>query len=679
MGRDLSRLLAPRSLAVIGGGAWCAAIVDAARRIGFAGTVTPVHPTKSEVAGLRAVPRIADLPESPDAAFIGVNRHATIEIVEELRSAGAGGAICFASGFSEAVAEDDSAEDLQAALVQSAGDMPILGPNCYGFLNALDPAGLWPDQHGMIPVDRGVAILSQSSNIAINLTMQQRGLPIAFMATLGNQAQTTQAAMALHLLDDPRITALGFYIEGFGDLREWEAVATKARDRSIPLVALKSGKSEQAQAATISHTASLAGADAGAQAFMERLGIPRVRSIPAFLEALKLGHMFGRLPDARIATISSSGGEASLAADTAHGSPVTFPPLSVNQQTALREALGPMVALANPLDYHTYIWRDEAAMTRAWAAMADPGVDLIGLILDYPRADLCDPADWDIATRAAIGAAKETGARYALVATMPELLPEDTARHLMDHSVLPMHGLDHAIEAIEAMSGALPEPQPPVALPGPDAPAIEMTEAEAKAALSAYGLRVPHGATATAETAAAVAERLGFPVAIKVQGLAHKTGAGGLALGLTTKAEVTSALQALADGPLWIEQMIPHPLVELLVGVTRDPAHGFLLTLAAGGTLTELLDDSQTLLLPAPRASVQQALFRLKLAPRLSGYRGEPPVDLEAALDAIDAIQAYALDNTATLHELEVNPLILTQDAAIAADALIRKAPDVPD
>ncbi|WP_147126641.1 acetate--CoA ligase family protein [Shimia ponticola] len=679
MSRDLSRFLAPRSLAVIGGGAWCAAIVDAARRIGFSGTITPVHPTKTAVAGLPAVASIADLPEPPDAAFIGVNRHATIEVVKDLRAAGAGGGICFASGFSEAVAEDDSAGDLQAALVDAAGDMPILGPNCYGFLNALEPSGLWPDQHGLVPVERGVAILSQSSNIAINLTMQHRGLPIAFVATLGNQAQTTQAGLAHHLLDDPRITALGFYVEGFGDLRAWEALAQKAHARGIPLVALKSGRSEQAQAATVSHTASLAGADAGAQAFMERLGIARVRSIPAFLEALKLGHMFGRLPDARIATISSSGGEASLAADTAHGSRVTFPALTAPQETALRDALGPMVALANPLDYHTYIWRNEAAMTRAWSAMADPGIDLIGLILDYPRADRCDPVDWEIATRAAIGAAAQTGARYALVASMPELLPEATARHLMDHGVLPLHGLDHAIEAIEAMSGDVPDAQPPVALSGSDAETEEFTEAAAKDALRRFGLSAPKGDFATKATAVDVAQAVGFPVAIKVQGLAHKTGAGGLALGLTSVEEVQAALSELADGPLWIEQMIPAPLVELLVGITRDPAHGFLLTLAAGGTLTELLDDSQTLLLPAPRASVEQALFKLKLAPRLTGYRGSPPVDLTATLDAIDAIQAYALDNSATLHELEVNPLILTQDAAIAADALIRKAPDVPD
>ena len=160
--------------------------------------------------------------------------------------------MCFASGFSEARAEDTTATDLQAHLVAAAGDMAVLGPNCYGFLNALDRTGIWPDQHGLTPVERGVAILTQSSNILINITMQTRALPIAMAVACGNQAQTTQAQIATHLLDDPRITALGVHIEGFGDLRQWEVLAAKAQARGVPIIALKSGRSQQAQAAAVS-------------------------------------------------------------------------------------------------------------------------------------------------------------------------------------------------------------------------------------------------------------------------------------------------------------------------------------------------------------------------------------------------------------------------------------------
>ena len=194
--RDLSRLLRPRSVAVIGGGAWAAQVIGQSRRMGYDGAIWPVHPKATEVAGVAVFAGLADLPGPPDAAFIGINRYATIDTVGELAAMGAGGAVCFASGFAEAMAEDAAGGDLQAALVAAGGEMPILGPNCYGLINALDGALLWPDQHGCERVERGVAILTQSSNIAINLTMQRRALPLAYVVTLGNAAQTGQAAVA---------------------------------------------------------------------------------------------------------------------------------------------------------------------------------------------------------------------------------------------------------------------------------------------------------------------------------------------------------------------------------------------------------------------------------------------------------------------------------------------------
>ncbi|MGR3491391.1 MAG: acetate--CoA ligase family protein [Shimia sp.] len=670
----LGRLLRPRGIAVIGGGAWCAAIDKAAAALGFNGALTPVHPTRALIGGRATVPSIEDVPHPIDAAFIGVNRHATLDILRDLRAVDAGGAICFASGFAEASAEDNEASDLQTALLEAAGDLPILGPNCYGFLNALDGAGIWPDQHGLTPVDSGVGILTQSSNIAINLTMQARGLPIAMVVTCGNQAQTSQAELAAHLVDDPRITALGLHIEGFGDLRAWESLAAKAHALGKPIVALKSGRSAQAQAAAISHTASLAGGDAGATAFLERLGIARVDGLPQLIETLKLLHCGGPLPHGGIASISCSGGEAALVADTAVGSMVSFPPLNDTQRVRLGEALGPMVALANPLDYHTYIWRDEAAMTRAWAAMADPDIALTLIVLDYPRADRCDPSDWDIATRAVIAAAQETGARYAVVSSLPELLPERTCDALMAAGVTPLNGLDHALTAVEAAVRRVQDPRP-VVLPGLDRRAKDITEAAAKAALAEHGLAVPRAITAPDQMQAArlVADFVG-PVALKVLGLAHKTGAGGIALNIRGEDDALSA--PLTAGPILVEEMVCGAVAELLIGITRDPAHGFVLTLAAGGTMTELWADSAHLLVPASREACSDALTRLRMAPLLTGYRGAEPADHPAILDAIEALQSYVTANAATVEEVEVNPLLCTPTGAVAADALIRKAPD---
>ena len=673
--RDLTRLLKPKSIAVIGGGAWCASIISAAKQIGFDGPLHPVHPTGKQIAGQKSLRSLEEVPGPIDAAFIGVNRHATLDVVAQLRRLKAGGAICFASGFSEAAAEDAAAQDLQAALIEAAGEMPILGPNCYGFVNAFDGCAIWPDQHGCSRVQRGVAILTQSSNIAINLTMQNRGLPIGYMLTCGNQAQTAQTDIALQLLDDERVTAIGLHIEGFGNLRGWEALAQKARSKGVTLIALKSGVSQQAQAAAVSHTASLTGSDTGADALLQRLGIRRARSLPVFLESLKLAHQFGPLSSNRIASISCSGGEAALAADTAQGTGLIFPPLNPRQAKDLSAALGPMVAMANPLDYHTYIWRDQAAMTQAWAAMADDEIAMTLLVSDYPRADLCDASDWECVTQAAIEATRRTGRPFAVVASLAELLPEQTAKTLMDHGVGAIHGLDHGLEALDVMSRPMAPPTEPVLLPGIDRDAELVDEQSAKLALAAHGLTIPPSVTVTdRSTAGQAAADIGFPVALKTLGLAHKTGANGLALGLTTRAEVEVAAPRLADGPLLVERMVAGTLAEVLVGVTRDPAHGFVLTLGAGGTMTDVLRDRASLLIPATRAEVTARLKDLNIAPLLEGFRGNPPVDLDALLAAIDAVQAYVLANAERVEEVEINPLICTQDNAIAADALIRKA-----
>ena len=674
--RDLSRLFRPRSVAVVGGGAWCRSVLEQLRRIGFDGAVWPVHPKAGDVAGYRAFRKIADLPDAPDAAFIGVNRHATIEVVEALAERGAGGAVCFASGFKEAEAEDAAGSDLQVRLLDAADGMPVLGPNCYGFINYLDGVLLWPDQHGGARCDSGVAIVTQSSNILINLTMQRRGLPVAYVAAAGNQAQTGFADIGAALLEDSRVTALGLHIEGFGDIRAFEALAARARALGKPVIALKVGRSEQSRAATVSHTASLAGGDAGAQALLDRLGVARVDDLPTFLETLKLLHFCGPLPSNRIASVSCSGGEASLAADTAVGRDLVFPPLNARQRDDLRAALGPMVALANPLDYHTYIWRDAPAMTRAWAAIMDPEIALTLLIVDVPRDDRCDPSDWACTVEAAIGAKRRTGGNVAFVATLPELLPEDVAAQLAAGGVVPMHGLTEAMAAAEAAAraGRVPEPAMPVLLAGPVDGGCTLTEAEAKLELAQHGLRVPSAERArTPQEAGAVAARIGFPVVVKGEGIAHKTEAGAVVLGLGDADAVVAAATAMpADGFL-VEEMVTGTVAELLVGVTLDPAHGYVLTVGAGGVMTEILKDARSLMVPASRASVAEALSELRIAPLLAGYRGKPGADLEAILDAVDAVQAYVTANVGRVAECEINPLLCGPDAAIAADALIRR------
>lgn len=670
--RSLERLLRPRTVAVIGGGSWCRNVLRECRKAGFEGDLWPIHPSREEIGGCRAYATVEDLPAAPDAVFIGVNRHVTVEIVRSLSRLGAGGAICFASGFSEAIRELADGADLQAALIEAAGEMPILGPNCYGFLNALDGAALWPDQHGLTPVDRGVAIIAQSSNIALNLTMQTRGLPIAYLMTAGNQAQTGLSAIGSALLDDDRVTAIGLHIEGLDDLAAFEAFARKAHALGKPVVAVKVGRSEAAQAATVSHTAALAGSTAGSDALFNRLGIARVGSLTALLETLKLVHVAGPLPSTNIVSMSCSGGEASLIADTAVGRQITFPPLVPAQRTALSEALGPKVALANPLDYHTYIWGDGEAMTRCYTAMMQADIALGIVILDIPRMDRCDPEDWLKVIEPVEAAMKASGKPMAILSSLPETMPETFAADLMKRGLVPLCGLDDALTAIEAAAFLARRLSPePIRVPQAVADPRLLSEHEAKDLLQKHGLKVPVSTFADGpEAAARAAEDIGYPVVLKGTGIAHKTEAGAVALNLQSACEVHSAASGMPASSFLVEEMITATLGELLVGIVRDPAHGYVLTLAAGGILTELLEDSTSLIVPAGEDEIKKALENLKIGRVLTGYRGKPPCDLEAIVEAVQAVQSFVL--SAPVEEVEINPLLCGADFAVAADALVR-------
>ncbi|GLS33955.1 Acyl-CoA synthetase (NDP forming) [Mesorhizobium albiziae] len=701
----LERLLRPKSIAVFGG-VQAAAVVKQCQKMGFAGDIWPVHPTKDEVAGVQAYRSVDDLPASPDASFVGVNRHLTLEIIASLRKRNAGGAICFAAGFLETGAYDAEGEGLQARLIEAAGEMPIIGPNCYGLINYADGALLWPDQHGgqrLAPGSRGAAIVTQSSNIACNLTMQKRGLPVSFLMTAGNQAQTGLSEMALGLIEDERVSCLGLHIEGFDSAAGFERLAARARELKKPIVAMKVGRSEQARQATISHTASLAGSDAASDSFLKRLGIARVNSIPSFLETLKLLHAGGPLAGHSLSSMSCSGGEASVMADSAEGRKVRFPGLTDEHRARVKSTLGPLVAVTNPLDYHTFIWNNEPAMTETFTAMVSGGFDLNMLVLDFPRLDRCSDADWWPTVGAFEAALKTNGARGAVVASMLENLPEEHAAELFRRGIVPLHGIAEAMDAAEAAAfvgeawqrvltsplwggraeGAgwgmnvdttTPDLWPDPFLSGEDKHAL--SEAEAKEMLAEAGLPVPKGARATTvDEAVRAAVALGFPVALKALGLAHKSEHGAVRLNLRDAQSVRAAagdLAGLGSGFL-VERMVQGGVAELIVGITADPLFGPVMTVGSGGVLVELLKDCATLLLPAAREDIEAALRGLKMFPLLDGYRGRAKADLDAAVDAILGIADFALRNAGRIEELDINPLIVCGEGigAWIADALL--------
>jgi acetate---CoA ligase (ADP-forming) len=683
--RNLGRLLRPGSIAAVGGRI-ALEVIRQSRKLGFGGRVYAVNPSRRYLAGVPCCARIEDLPEAPDAVFLGIRREATVEAVAELAAMGAGGAVCYAAGF----AEVDDGRELERRLVAAAGDMAILGPNCYGLLNLLERVALWPDEHGAKPVAQGVALITQSGNIGITLTMQERGLPIAALLSVGNQAQLAVHDALELLAEDARITAIGLYLETISDPVGFARAALKCAQRRLPVVAIKAGRSETGARATLSHTSSLAGSDAVVDAFLCRYGILRVDSLAELLETLKLVSVLGSLPGRRVGSLSCSGGDAAMVADLALAQGLELPPLPERSVLELREALDARVAIANPLDYQTGIWADRGRMRRCFAGMTGAGFDATLLVLDYPRPAENDVAAWDVAVDAFTEAARGSGVRALVVASLPETLPAAVRERLMAAGIAPMQGLPECLRAIAAAAWLgdawqrIAGSPPPLPMTGAriaqaSAPPILMRESAAKGLLAARGVQVPAGEVVPIAQAATAAERLGFPVALKTAAeIAHKSDAGGVVLGLDTASKVAAAarrMEGLGDLVL-VERMLPPPLLELIVGVAVDPQFGPHLVIGAGGAWVELWRDTALLLLPMAEGDVEAALRALRLWPLLAGHRGAPAADLDAIVDAVSRIGALAIEHADRLLELDVNPLMVypAGRGAVAADALIRLA-----
>jgi len=672
---SLPRLLHPKSIAFIGGGE-CDVAIGRTRDLGFTGKIWAVHPKRETLGGIPALKSVAQIDGVPDAVFIAVRREPTIEIVRQLSSIGCGGAVIYASGFAET-----GDHHLQDELLAAANGMPLMGPNCYGFVNGMARAALWPDEHGVTPSEGGVAIITQSGNIACNFTMTRRGLPLAAIYAIGNQADVDMAQMLRTLAEDERITAIGLHIEGLKDIAAFAEAAAIARHSRKPVIALKTGRSEQGAKVAMSHTSSLAGADTLYDALFDRYGIARMKSVTAFVETLKFLHHGGPLKDNRLVSMSCSGGEAALVADMALEKNVRFPPFDVCTAPRVAKTLNEYVSIDNPLDYHTFIWNDEAKLTATFSAVLSGAYDVAMLILDIPTTLGMRPDTWLVTAKALMNAADATKARAAMVASLPECMPLDLAAEMGAHGVAPMMGLDDALAAFEAAAfigrnwartGALPKV---TAEETTGQGAVSLSEFEAKQLLARHGLGIPGGIVCKAGDAVTAARKLGYPVTLKVSSaaIAHKTEAGGVALNLNTDAEVKAAADRMAKlaPDVLVENMVTGAVAELIVGLTRDPQFGTALVIGAGGILTELLKDSVTLMLPTSREEITRALKSLKVWKLIEGFRGRSGDQL-AVIKAIEAIAAFAAAHRGLVDELDVNPLLVLPDNAIAVDALIK-------
>ena len=672
-------MLSPSRVAWFGGDGIAPAI-EYMKANGFSGEAISANPKRTEIAGLPCVRSVDDLPWAPDIAILVIPKEAVIETVGALERRGCGGVVCITSGFSE------SADGLarQEELIKSAGEMPVIGPNCPGIANFLEGNAFMMNHFGNHAPETGVAVISNGGAYLSDLGCADRSQLIAYMIGLGNQAMVSIADMMDAVLDDPRVTAMNVYFEGIADVAALSQAAAKAARKAIPVVAVKGGRSEAGTRAARSHTASLSGDAAVASALFRRFGWIEVTTPTEAIETVKM-LSFTPIPKGmKTGFITSSGSYAVLGGDIAEKAGLLMIPPSAEAAANIDAELPSYVGPANPLDISDAHGWPQVDQLPVYRAFARDDYDLFVQVMCYPPEGGWEMSSWDDTTDALAQAKGDRPA--AFVNSLAEALPHAVRDRMIANGMAPLQGLEDGLRAVAhaARYGATRNKFNPdrmilskeyQAQSGGDVKTL--SEVEAKSRLSEAGLDVPRQSVARG---AQDLPDISHVCALKaiVPGQFHKSDIGAVALNVLPQDlsnEISVMAERLAEHKLeaegfLIEEMIQNPVAELLVGIRRVKGIGFALTLAIGGIAVELMQDTATLILPAPRAEIEAELRGLKGAPLFLGYRGRPAADLASALDAIETLCTFAAQNPEIL-ELEINPLLLTRSHAVVVDAVL--------
>jgi acyl-CoA synthetase (NDP forming) len=677
---DLTRLVSPTSVAVVGAtdrlGSYGHAVLANLVNNGFTGSVTGVHPTRTEALGFPCVPTLAELGRPVDVVVIATPASTVAGYVSEARRLGCGGAIVFAAGFAEV---GDTALDDE--LIAAARDFPVLGPNGNGLVNAWTGAALWGD-HASLPRDPGhIAVISQSGNVGVSLLAHRRGLGLHSVFSIGNAAVIRTPDLIAHLALTDEVRVVAAYLEADGDGSALATAVATCADNDVRVVMLKAGRSELGAAAGQAHTAALAGDQRVFEALMLEAGAVLVRE-PAELIETARALVTGRRDPRGVAVLTCSGGDATLAADLADDAGAVLARLGAETLQALGSLLPSTASPGNPLDHTNLVWADTDAVARITEVVAgDSDVGHVIYVQDQPDGlPAAAAAEWAATRSGAELGGIRAGASVMLTSTMPGQEPDSA-----------VSGLRAALAAIAALQRPAPSgdrlrsiaaaaravgdnTSPDRGSSGPVA--LSLSEAEAKALLRAGGVSVPLGGVATdADGASDVARRIGFPVVVKAcaPGLDHKSDLGAVAVGLPD----ASAVRAAAERILAIDALPPGTVllieqfavgIEVLVSATRAGVVPSLV-LGLGGVWAEAIDDVVVIPLPADHDRVREGLDRLKGAAVLRGDRSQRAYAVDALCRLGANVGRLLIDSRATL--IELNPVMVSAHDAVAADAVI--------
>ncbi len=690
-------MLNPESVVFIGGSNLVPAI-DYTRSKGYQGRIHVVNPYHDEIAGITCLKAVDQLPEIPDLGFVSVPKEYVIENMRSLAQFGVVGTICNSAGFSEL---KDDGIDRQAQLIEAAGEMPMLGPNCPGFANFVDNAAFMQDHFGdHEKVEQGVAVISNGGAYISDMCCARRSLPVAYAVGVGNQAMLSIGDMLDVVLDDPRVKAVNLYIESFCNLPALSRAALKAVRNNIPIVVVKGGQTLTGERAAQTHTASIAGDNVVASALFQRFGfIEAVNPIQA-IETLKMLICTKRPKGARVAFATSSGSYAVLGGDAAQRSGLEIPPMPEAIIEAIKPQIPHFVLPSNPLDIAEAQFEANDVHQKIFKTfLTGDQYDLALLMMSFPPPDGWVSESWYRTAENFAQVCQQLDMPCAFINTVPEDLPQDAREQIVKRGLAPLMGIDHGIQAIgDAVRAQQTQKRlaqlsdDEILLPACDRSAGKpgsFDEGTAKKILAEHGVSVPN--SYVIHCSDDLPEQLQYPVVVKALSadLLHKTEIGAVELNINNQQAlqktITSMKQRISTNApelevngFLVEQMVTEAVAELMVGIRHIDQIGPSLTLAVGGVSVELFKDAVTLMLPASRQTISEGLKELKLYPLLNGWRGKSPADIEAALDQIEAMIEFATANASQLETLEINPLILCEQGkgAYAVDAVLTMRQD---
>ncbi len=681
--RSAVSTLQAKSLAIVGASErarWPSEIFRNLREFGYGGRVALINPRQKEVYGQRSFPSLRDLPEPVDHTLVIVPATAVADVLVAAEETGVASATVYASMLGDGDDPESKARGAWLKDFTAKSRLRVAGPNCMGAYSYRERLFGYPNTDLCRLAPGPVACIFQSGGL-IQFWMKaaaERGLRYSYCITSGNEPDLSLADYLNFVIDDPHTRQVILFIEGIRRPQAFMHAAGRALAMGKPILAIKTGATAPSRAASHSHTGAIAGDYAAYLAMCERYGIVNFRSLDDLVEAA-LAFDGGRLPKGpRIGFVTNSGATVDLLYDYADTEGAAMPDFTDETKAALLPLMQQGITPKNPLDVGIPSTLEVAAKLCETAAR-DPNIDMVAWTAPMPRKG--EPWGDPAALRQILDKTDKPIVAFGRV--IQQLSEEQLADHRAAGFPF-LQGIEPTIRALRglwfhaARRGRLPPTPPP-------APPSDLSPATLEATLARYGITLPRSqVVTTAAEAASAAERIGFPVALKIRSrdILHKTEVRGVALDLHDRDAVEAAAEALTasaraaqasariDGFL-VQEMVAG--IEAIVGAHNDPLYGPLLLVGSGGVLVELVEDAALRLLPVAAEEVGAMIDGLKLARRLAGFRGGPAADRAALEAAALALGRFFVDHRARIKEIEINPLIVgaRKAGAIAVDVRV--------